>query len=150
MFVFFHDLAQDRYTAAYKISAENIECRRRRRTCLNQVIIHIMLTNTIVEMNRDLNVFEDGVQVTLPYSIAGILSVVRLSPKKIEAVFDDFGLKVVWNGRKVEINNPDFVMMQGSYKVNFQKASTLSVRNLKMSIAEVECAYRPKELKQFS
>ena len=32
----------------------------------------------------------------------------------------------------------------------FQKASTLSVRNLKMSIAEVECAYRPKELKQFS
>ena len=116
-FFFFHDPAQDRYTAAYKISAENIECRRRRRTCLNQVIIHIMLTNTIVEMNRDLDVFENGVQVTLPYSIAGILSVVRLSPKKIEAVFDDFGLKVVWNGRKVEINNPDFVMTQGSYKV---------------------------------
>ena len=101
-------------------------------------------------MNRDLDLFVDGVQTTLPYSIAGIVSVVRLSPNEIEVAFEDFGLKVVWNGRKVEIDNPYFVMTKGSYKVNCQKASTLSVRNLKISIADFECAYRPKELKQFS
>ena len=147
---FFHDLAQDGYSSALTISAENIECRRRRRTCLNQVIIHVVFTNTIISMNRDLDVFVDGAQETLPYSIAGIVSVVRLSPNEIEVAFEDFGLMIVWNGRKVEIDNPYFVMTKGSYKVNFQKASTLSVRNLKISISDFECEYRPKELKQFS
>ena len=99
---------QDAVYGDFSVSADNRKCRRGRRTCLNQVIIHIPSELTTVTMNRDLEVFENGTEVALPYELTGLVLLLRveaIAPTALIATLYDPGMTVVWDGRSVEIYN---------------------------------------------
>ena len=73
-------------------------------------------------MNRDLEVFVDGANVTLPHSIAQVVEVDRVSSKKIEVTLNATGVTVIWSGRRLKIKNPNFHPTHGLFKFHFVNA----------------------------
>ena len=71
----------------------------------------------------------DGANVTLPHSIAQVVQVDRVSPKKIEVSFNT-GVTVIWSGRRLKIKNSYFLPTHGLYKFHFVNALFFSVWNV--------------------